>query len=797
MDTAFQPSPCPSREELAALTLGTLTEEAWQTVADHVETCADCAAALKSLSDSSDSGDELIGRLRELKGSAEPTIDESRDSVGVGFGSDIEFAEAAGDPRTNRLPPGTRLREYRLLERIGEGGMGTVYRAVHTRLERLVALKVLGGDRMHRPAAMTRFQREMKAVGQINHPNVVQATDAGESNGTHFLVMELVEGIDVARLVHRRGPLRVADACEIVRQACLGLANIHQHGLIHRDIKASNLILASGGTVKILDLGLALLQEGRHARRGTTSAGLVLGSFDYLAPEQADDPHTVDSRADLYSLGCTFFQLLTGQTPFPAPRYSTPLQKMKAHERVPPPPVQTLRDEVPREVGRIVAKLLAKKPEQRFESAAQVAAALQPFITGSDLAGLAAQALGPRSAEHQQSREHASDAQVREAYGDRPSPDRGRRWLWGGAVATAVACVLAAGVFQSHWRAPGSPVENAATSRQVPPVVTSAIPADALRREDIPEADLVLAGGGDRERVPKGLVAIAKGHRGWVMTVNFSPDGKTLASGGQDNSIILWDVASGKQRRSLQGHGDYVRHLAFSGDGKLLATASADRTIKLWDAETGAERHTFRGHGAVVFAVAFVNEKNQLASVSHDGLLKLWDVADGRELASLPAHKIAIGGVAASADGHWAATAGDDGAVKLWNLDHPAPVLAMTDHAGPASRVVFLPGDVRLASGGKDGRILIWDRQGKPAGTLAGHQDWVLCLAAAADGLRLASSGRDGTVRLWDLVNMRPIPLDFLPFQQGVDAVAFSPDGGYLATGNPDGSVYIVRLEVN
>ncbi|HVX10739.1 MAG TPA: family 16 glycoside hydrolase [Pirellulales bacterium] len=434
MDPLARTSPCPSRENLTSLGLGTLSAEAWQTVADHVQTCEACSSLIESLSDV---GDDLVGWLRELKGSAEPISVEAGDIAGIEFG-----APAAGKPRAPTLPPGTRFREYQILERIGEGGMGIVYRALHTRLERLVALKVLGDGRMHKPEALARFRREMKAVGKINHPNVVQATDAGETDGTHFLVMELVEGIDAARLLQKRGPQAIADACEMIRQASLGLASIHQHGLIHRDIKASNLILARGGTVKILDLGLALLQNPMQVREATTSAGLMLGSFDYMAPEQADDPHAVDGRADLYSLGCTLFQLLTAQTPFPASHYKTPLQKLKAHESEIPPAVDKLRDDVPRELAQIVARLLAKKPEKRFASAEELAAALQPFAAGSNLPLLAVQSFDSPTSGHHDPLEYPHDVPPKVTGRTTGSTNRAGRWLKGIAAVTVLAGVL-------------------------------------------------------------------------------------------------------------------------------------------------------------------------------------------------------------------------------------------------------------------------------------------------------------------------------------------------------------------
>ena len=193
--------------------------------------------------------------------------------------------------------------------------MGTVYKALHTKLDRAVALKVLARGRVEDGRAIARFEREMKAIGRLDHPQIVRADDAREIDGHPVLIMEYVEGLDLARLVNRVGRLRVAAACELARQAAVGLQYVHEHGLVHRDIKPSNLMLTPRGEVKILDLGLARLHRQRGGSDEMTGTGLTMGTADYMAPEQASDSHSVDIRADIYSLGCTLFKLLSGRRP--------------------------------------------------------------------------------------------------------------------------------------------------------------------------------------------------------------------------------------------------------------------------------------------------------------------------------------------------------------------------------------------------------------------------------------------------------------------------------------------------
>jgi serine/threonine protein kinase len=271
------------------------------------------------------------------------------------------------------------LGEYELLERLGSGGMGEVYKARHRRLNKLVALKLLPADSPDLQERVARFVREMQAVGPLDHPNVVEAFDAGEEGGKSYLVMRLVEGVDLDRLVRERGPLPVAQACDLVRQTAQGLDYLHRRGLIHRDVKPSNLMCTPEGVVKVLDLGLARLPAGDGASANLTGAGQPVGTPDYLSPEQAVAA-TVDARSDLYGLGGTLFYLLTGHAPF-AHRVSW-LGKLQAHKDEAPPDVRRLRPEVPAGLADLVAQLLDKQPKDRPQTAAEVAAVLAGFAEG-------------------------------------------------------------------------------------------------------------------------------------------------------------------------------------------------------------------------------------------------------------------------------------------------------------------------------------------------------------------------------------------------------------------------------
>jgi eukaryotic-like serine/threonine-protein kinase len=266
------------------------------------------------------------------------------------------------------------LNQYVLIEKLGEGGMGEVYRARHLRLDRDVALKIMRRERLANPEAVKRFRREIKASAALAHENVVMAYDADQSGETHFFAMEYVDGTTLDKYVQAKGRLPVDEACDYIRQAALGLQHAHEKGLTHRDIKPSNLLLDKGSVVKISDLGLVLLGDPDDLSR-ITREGLTVGTPDFVAPEQARNPRAADIRADIYSLGCTFYFLLTGEVPFPG---GTATEKMlrQSRENVPMPK----RDDVAPEVLAILVRMTAKKPDQRFQSPAEVAAAVQPFV---------------------------------------------------------------------------------------------------------------------------------------------------------------------------------------------------------------------------------------------------------------------------------------------------------------------------------------------------------------------------------------------------------------------------------
>jgi eukaryotic-like serine/threonine-protein kinase len=268
---------------------------------------------------------------------------------------------------------GYKVDRYVLLDLIGQGGMGRVYLARDTRLNRRVALKILSPERVSNPRAIARFQREARVGAQLQHENLVRIYDFGESNGRYFLVMEFIEGKTIGTLISELGKIPPSTAVRLARQVALGLEHAHLKGLIHRDVNPYNVLVTRDGTAKLADLGLAIdLSEDDHVTR----EGATVGTFDYVAPEQARHSHSADIRSDIYSLGCTIYHMCIGHVPFPSP--SLP-EKLYSHQALEPTPLDQALPGFPKGLAAVVNRMMRKSPDERYATPMQVVKALEPY----------------------------------------------------------------------------------------------------------------------------------------------------------------------------------------------------------------------------------------------------------------------------------------------------------------------------------------------------------------------------------------------------------------------------------
>src|SRR5262245_36268362 len=296
----------PTSQALALFSHGKLPEAQATVVAAHLETCAGCRKVVEA-----SPADSFAGKVKAAR-PEDPTLPPTAPRPKTG-------PAAAPDPAPSvpGVPPELAGHaKFRIVRELGKGGMGVIYLAEHRVLDKPVALKVISPAVLHNPDALARFHAEARAAGKLDHPNIARAYDADQAGDLHFLVMEFIEGLSLAQVLQKKGPLPIAHACHYARQVALGLQHAFEAGMVHRDIKPHNLMLTPKGLVKVLDSGLARLRRGGQSAGGLTQADSFMGTPEYVAPEQATDARSVDTRADIYSLGCTLYALLTGRPPF-------------------------------------------------------------------------------------------------------------------------------------------------------------------------------------------------------------------------------------------------------------------------------------------------------------------------------------------------------------------------------------------------------------------------------------------------------------------------------------------------
>jgi WD40 repeat protein/tRNA A-37 threonylcarbamoyl transferase component Bud32 len=608
-----------------------------------------------------------------------------------------------------------KIGQYVLLNRLGTGGMGVVYEARPRASDQRVALKVLSKERLQHPDALRRFRREVQAASRLDHPNIVKVFGAWQVLDVHFLVMERIAGLDLYHLVEQAGPLPLDRSCDFVGQAAAGLQHAHEKGLVHRDIKPSNLmvapatpgqtdpspatLLSARAVVKILDLGLARIQPSAELAESVTTltrAGTLMGTPDFMAPEQWEDAHASDIRADLYSLGCTLYYLLTGQVPFPG---GTLIQKLDRHRSQPAVPVERLRIDVSPLLAQVVARLLAKRPSERYQTPAEVSDVLARCQRSSRIL-LRPVIPGSRSTQ--------------------PPEQPGE-----------LVC------FQGHTR-PVTSLAVGLDGRQL----ASAAEDGTLRLWEI---------GCGRE------LRRLEGHSDAIRSVAFSPDGRRLVSGGADRSLRLFDVNGGYALRKLKGHTDAVNQVGFSPDGRQLLSASSDRLIRLWDATTGRCLLRLEGHSGEVLCAIYSPDGRQVLSSGWDKTVRLWDARLGKELRCFGGTWSAwqwtiLLGLAFSPDGRRFAAAGSDQILRLCQIDDGQELAQFTGHTDRVTCVAVSPDGQSLLTGSRDHTVRLWNVATRSERhRFEGHTDAVTSVAFTPDGRCAVSGAADCTLRLWRL----------------------------------------------
>jgi WD40 repeat protein/tRNA A-37 threonylcarbamoyl transferase component Bud32 len=783
--------PHPSVEELNAFALGSGVEERWEAIEAHVMDCATCQERLASAP--GDGFTALVQEAGQRSHAPAETPVTGADTLGLG---ELKPADAPVPP-----PELTGHPRYRLVRPLGTGGMGTVWLAEHTVMRRQVAIKVIRPEHLTRPGAGERFCREVHAAARLQHANVVTAFDAEQATDCLFLAMEYVEGESLAERVARGGPLSIPEACRAVCDAALGLQHALEHGLIHRDIKPQNLMAAADGSVKILDFGLASLTEAGAVH--LTGTNVVMGTPDYIAPEQAEDPRAADTRSDIYSLGCTLYFLLSGSVPFPG---KSPLQKLDAHRSQRPAPIRECRPEVPAELAVVLDKMTAKEPARRFQTPAEVAVALEPFTRAT---------VGGRES----------------AVGSRQSA---RRLVAVAAGLLLTGLAVAAAIILS-FRTPSGTIEiqtddpkvkiiverNGEQVKILDPQSKQSWVLDTgdytVRLEGNP-AGLKIEPGkvfhlkrGDKQvvtvrRLPKtaekeaiGEVRQVQWFGRYLYSTGFSPDGRYyFATGKADGRATrVWETATGKLVFEFTGN----ESAAFTPDSKRILCPGPDKALHLWDMATGKEIRTFEGHTDWVTTVAISPNGKRALSGSNDTTVRVWDLESGTELKKIEGHAQSSRALFAPDGKHFLTSSyfGDrtDRTLRLYDAATYKEVRSWT---APGDIWSIAPDGQGFLTINADWTVYWWNLKSDEA-VKSLKLEWDLALDPSAavgwssDGRRLIYVDKDSMLRLVDLDGGKEIAHVNVP-SAPYGTMAISPDGRFAVGANRAGWVYVWRLPV-
>lgn len=724
-------TPCPPAEELKQLLDGSLSGERQQACTEHMDACTCCQTKIVEIAtQGSDlpkilvetaqpaASSALWPALKELE--AELELDEtiiarphrSRELS-------LSFLQGPTDPAYLG-----RMANFDVMRVIGRGGMGIVLEAFDSKLQRHVALKVLDPDLAHDPVARQRFCREARAAASISHENVIavyQVERSPDDEDLPYLVMQYVAGESLEQRLSREARLPLPEIIRMAMEMAHGLVAAHAQGLVHRDIKPGNILLEPpGDRVKLTDFGLARVADDAKL----TKTGFVTGTPLYMAPEQALGKEA-DFRSDLFSFGAILYEMCAGKPPFAGD--SAPVI-LKQITDVPHGPLRDLNPDLPDWLIHTIDRLLEKDPEERIQTASQVAELLDYEWTllkaGTDDVPVVCQI----------------EQQKRARYHRRIAVGVGAAFLMIGLVA---------GVILSNRIRPSS-------ARSVAPEAVITANAGAVWAvsfsPDGGRVAMAVEDGSVRiwEQATNSVVATLAAHRGTIWALRFSSDGSRLATAGDDGLLKLWKLPETEPLLELE-HANAVRGVEFSGDQKHLIVCSKDGRLRVWSIDTKEIVKETIQPGAV-YALAVSPDGQTLATAGSDKIIRLWNSQALSQKLPLEGHAGPVYDISFCPEGKRIASAGWDRVVRVWETSNGQLANSWVGHAGDIWCVAYSPDGTRLATAGTDATAKIWDAQsGKLLQTFSGHENAVHTVAFNRDGTQVATGGRDGTVRVWNV----------------------------------------------
>lgn len=695
--------------------------------------------------------------------------------------------------------------DFELLDEIAHGGMGVVYRARQVSLNRPVALKMILAGRLATPTLVQRFHTEAESAARLDHPNIVPIYEIGEYDGQHYFSMKLIPGgtladadfgWEPAGYDSRQGGAKLAQQIAPVRLACHRAARIvsivaravhyaHQRGVLHRDLKPTNILLDEAGEPHVTDFGLAKLADDDV---GLTMSAAIIGTPAYMSPEQASGHiGKLTTASDIYSLGAILYELLTDQPPFQGESCVETLRQACDQE---PARLVTLNPAVDRDLETICLKCLNKEPSHRYGSAEMLAEDLERWCNGEAILA------------------RPSTAWERTSRWTKRNPEIAA--LAAGLVLAICAGLIGTGFMWHRAR------ETAASAEQLYYISSMNGVQAAWEQGNVGQVRQLLeqtANSPHRgfewyywQRRTHLASRTLVGHAdfssldlttsGMVLYVAFSPDGRRIFSGSLDQTAKVWDAATGRELFALaRNKSETGLHgpVCFSPDGRRIVTCNETGRVHIWDTESSRELMAFRAHDAGIECVAFSPDGTRIVTGSKDYTAKVWDAASGRNLNTYTGHANTVLGVAVSPDSRRIVTCSEDGTAKVWDVVNDFEPLTLVGHSSAVFCAAFAPDGKRIVTGGRDLTPRVWDAStGNELLKLPqGHS--VTCVAYSPDGTSIVTGSLDQTAKLWDAANGQEL-CTFKGHTNEICAIAFSPDGQQIVTSSGDSMVKVWDL---